>query len=106
MGGELGDLVVGVSRLYERELGPEALEVFEGLGGPRAWEHAQPARLAFEEAFEPIVAEARWEGTLRPDFVSGDVGTLLPAVCATVEDAWPDRLQRFLAIAVDGLRTR
>lgn len=74
--------------------------------GPSARVHAEASRLQLEEAFAPLIREAHRDGSLRRDFVVDDVGVLMSAVCATVDDAHPDRWQHILDIAIDGLRTR
>ena len=75
-------------------------------GDGQAWEHAREARLDFDAAFAPLVRAARADGELRGDFLTQDVGMLMAAFCAGVEDADPERWKRLFAIAVDGLRTR
>ena len=72
--------------------------------GPTAWEYAEVSRLAFDESFRPLVAEAHSDGSLRPDFGVDDVGSVMRAVCAVADEAHPERWQRLLEIVVDGLR--
>lgn len=74
--------------------------------GPSARQHAEPSRLKLEEGFVPLVEDAHRDGSLRRDFAAEDVGVLMSAICATVDDAHPDRWQHMLEIAIDGLRTR
>ena len=75
-------------------------------GGPPTAQHAAPARQRFREGFVPLIDAAHRDGSLREDFASDDVWSLMAAVCATVDDSDPTRWRHILEIAVDGLRGR
>jgi AcrR family transcriptional regulator len=69
------------------------------------WAAAEPARQELIAITDELVARAREEGTIRPDFTSLDVGAIMCGVCSVMSAPAPGLdWRRLLMIALDGVR--
>jgi AcrR family transcriptional regulator len=75
----------------------------------RGQERVARARARLAPVVDALLERAKADGVLRPDVVGPDLGLLqfmLGALADATRDVEPELWRRFLAIALDGLRTR
>ena len=79
------------------------------LSSGHGQERVARARAQIQPVMEDLVTRAKAEGGLRPDVEAPDLGLIqfmLGALADSTRDIDPEQWRRFLAIALDGLRTR
>jgi AcrR family transcriptional regulator len=79
------------------------------LGSGHGQDRVTRARARISPVIEELVRRAKAEGRLRPDVEAPDLGIIqfmLGALADSTRDIDPEQWRRFLAIVLDGLRTR
>jgi AcrR family transcriptional regulator len=79
------------------------------LGSGHGQDRVTRARARISPVIEELVRRAKAEGRLRPDVEAPDLGIIqfmLGALADSTRDIDPGQWRRFLAIVLDGLRTR
>ena len=121
----IGELVALAEAARERPSAWEGLTVFfEGvvarlaadrglkevvLSTAHGQERVAHARGRIAPVVDELIAQAKAEGELRPDIAGSDLGLIqfmLGALADSTRELHPELWRRFLAIVLDGLRTR